>query len=309
MSQSGLHLITFAFVTVLYVCMVTSVSGSTAENNGTNPDFTPSDHLSNKTVEESGLNHVNDTETVNTTIQLHEGTLNTSTSPDTPLSSSNNSTHGDDLKDDTIFGKSTDSITTKSITTKSITTKSITMTSPNGGDDRSGKAAGIFFLIFILIIIIVLAVILYILWKKGKRYSFDLTNGEHDTPLRSIEPIGTFEQTKGSSTNLDYIQEDSPNKNSPVANGCSGEMPEQTPYSEQQNVAEENSFTSDLSLNSPVKKVEFNLELELIGGESELTKQATNETTDNDNENNNNDTNTGNDSADLFTEISLDDTQ
>lgn len=63
--------------------------------------------------------------------------------------------------------------------------------------------------------------------------------------------------------------------------------------SEQQNVPEEDSFTSDLSLTSPVKKVEFNLDLELIGGEPELTKQAMEEPTDNDNENNNNETNTG----------------
>lgn len=63
--------------------------------------------------------------------------------------------------------------------------------------------------------------------------------------------------------------------------------------SEQQNVPEEDSFTSDLCLNSPVKKVEFNLDPELIGGEPELKKPATEEPTDNDNENNNNDTNTG----------------
>lgn len=43
-----------------------------------------------------------------------------------------------------------------------------------------------------------------------------------------------------------------------------------------------------------MKKVEFNLDLELIGGEPEPVKQATDETpTDNDNENNNNDTDTG----------------
>lgn len=110
--------------------------------------------------------------------------------------------------------------------------------------------------------------------------------------------------------NLDYVKEDNPNKNSPVANGCSGETADQTPCSEQQSGPEEDSFTSDLSLSSPVKKVEFNLDLELIGGEPEPVKQATDETpTDNDNENNNNDTDTGNDSADHFTEINLDDTQ
>lgn len=62
---------------------------------------------------------------------------------------------------------------------------------------------------------------------------------------------------------------------------------------EQQNAPEEDSFTSDLSLNLPVKKVEFNLDLELMGGEPELVIPATDEPTDNDNENNNNDPTAG----------------
>ncbi|KAI5096157.1 hypothetical protein C0J45_14587 [Silurus meridionalis] len=114
-------------------------------------------------------------------------------------------------------------------------------------------------------------------------------------------------QSTGSTTNLDYIQEDKPN---PVANGCTGETLDSTPSSEQQNVPQEDSYSSDLSLSSPVKRVEFNLDLELIGVESDLVRQATdNETTDNDNENNNNDMSTGNDAADFFTEINLDDAQ
>lgn len=60
---------------------------------------------------------------------------------------------------------------------------------------------------------------------------------------------------------------------------------------EQQSGPEEDSFSSDLSLNSPMKKVEFNLELELIGGEPEPAKAATRELMDN--ENNNNDINAG----------------
>ncbi|GAA6086891.1 uncharacterized protein LOC113655445 isoform X2 [Tachysurus ichikawai] len=109
--------------------------------------------------------------------------------------------------------------------------------------------------------------------------------------------------------NLDYIMEEDSNKTSQVANGCSGETPDQTSSSEQQNDPEDDSYTSDLGLTSPVKKVEFNLDLDLISADPEMEKQTTEETTDNGNENNNNDTNTGNDSADLFIEINLDDMQ
>lgn len=62
---------------------------------------------------------------------------------------------------------------------------------------------------------------------------------------------------------------------------------------EQQNDPEDDSYTSDLGLTSPVKKVEFNLDLDLISADPEMEKQTTEETTDNGNENNNNDTNTG----------------
>lgn len=63
--------------------------------------------------------------------------------------------------------------------------------------------------------------------------------------------------------------------------------------SDQQNVPEEDSFASDLSLSSPMKKVEFNLDLDLIGADPDMEKQTTDQTTDNGNENNNNDMNTG----------------
>ncbi|XP_053499914.1 uncharacterized protein LOC128619635 [Ictalurus furcatus] len=318
MSQSCVHLIAFALVAVLCVCMVTDVSGFTTENNMT------SDSL--RTTAESVSNYLNDTE--------ESETVNTTASPDTSPPHSNN-THTNDHSNEkhsehitntmgsttmgsTTMGSTTMGSTTMGSTTMASTTMASTTTTSRAMTSRamtsspgpSGKAAGIFFLILIFIIIVILAVILYILWKKGKRYSFDLTISEHDTPLRSMEHTGTFEQTKGSTMNLDYIKEDNPNKTNPVANGCSGETADQTPCSEQQSGPEEDSFTSDLSLSSPVKKVEFNLDLELIGGEPEPVKQATDETpTDNDNENNNNDTDTGNDSADHFTEINLDDTQ
>ncbi|XP_026777217.2 putative uncharacterized protein DDB_G0292292 [Pangasianodon hypophthalmus] len=317
MSQNYVHLIAFALVAVLCVCTVTSVSGSAAGQAKDN-------------VTCHGNCSESKSEIVNSISQLNESTT-PSADPPSPHS---NSTHRHDHsnftdtegpeenKQNVTTRISTGSTTTRSATTGSTTTGSTTTGSTTTGSTTTGSAAtdsesggnsrstGIFFLILILIIIIILAVILYILWKKGKRYSFDLMNGEHDTPLTGV-PIGTFEQTKGSTTNLDDIQEDNPDKTNPVANGCSGETPDQTSCSDQQNVPEEDSFTSDLNLNlnSPGKKVEFNLDLELIGVEPELEKQATDEPTDNDNENNNNDTNTGNDSADLFTEINLDDTQ
>lgn len=42
-----------------------------------------------------------------------------------------------------------------------------------------------------------------------------------------------------------------------------------------------------------MKKVEFNLDLDLIGADPDMEKQTTDQTTDNGNENNNNDMNTG----------------
>lgn len=176
--------------------------------------------------------------------------------------------------------------------------------------NNTGRSVGIFFLIFILFIIFVLVIILYVLWKKGKRYSFDLTNCEHDTPLRSIEQTGSFEPTKGSTISLDYIPEENSNRTSPVPNGCSGATPKKTLCSEQRRVSEDDSSGSDLSLNLPVKKVEFNLDLELIGADPEVEKGTLDEPVDNGNENNNNnDTNTGSNSTELFIEINLDDMQ
>ncbi|XP_035377429.1 uncharacterized protein LOC113591019 isoform X2 [Electrophorus electricus] len=173
-------------------------------------------------------------------------------------------------------------------------------------------------LVFILIFIIILAIILYILWKKGRSYSFDLSYhaNEHDTPLRSMEHGGTFEQTsKELTAALDYGQEDKPRESSPVANGCAGEPDpacgetEQTASSEHHNVPEEDSFFSDTSLTPPIKKVEFDLDLDLMDRGSEQATSATDEASElQQNENNNNITNTGND-MDVFTEISLDEPQ
>ncbi|KAK1803780.1 hypothetical protein P4O66_020797, partial [Electrophorus voltai] len=149
-------------------------------------------------------------------------------------------------------------------------------------------------LVFILIFIIILAIILYILWKKGRSYSFDLSYhaNEHDTPLRSMEH---GELTAA----LDYGQEDKPCESSPVANGCAGEPDpacgetEQTASSEHHNVPEEDSFFSDTSLTPPIKKVEFDLDLDLMDRGSEQATSATDESSElQQNENNNNITNT-----------------
>lgn len=63
---------------------------------------------------------------------------------------------------------------------------------------------------------------------------------------------------------------------------------------EQENVPEENSFSTDSSLSPPMKKVEFNLDLDLIGGESDLNDLTPADAADEpQNENNNNVSNAG----------------
>ncbi|XP_053338313.1 uncharacterized protein LOC128510220 [Clarias gariepinus] len=330
MFGSAVHSIAFAQVAVLCVCMVTSATDSstvqtksftngpglnvtvpgdtdTLEQNMITPDaVTSTDNQppqgTFKTSDQQNVTH-------------HEHSSQVSFHPVTTHNLGNAAEESPENKSTT-----TESTTAKATTTKATTTKTATTEATSGGklfvdgnvadnQHNSSRAGGIFFLFLIIVIIFILAVVLYVLWKKGKRYSFDLTNGEHDTPLRSMEHTGIFEPSKGSTMNLDYVQEEKTNKTSPVANGCPGETPDQSPCSEHQNDPEEDSFSCDLSLDLPVKKVEFNLDLELIGGDPEPAKEPTLETTDNDNENNNNDTNTGIDSADFFTEINLDDAQ
>ncbi|XP_017576596.1 uncharacterized protein LOC108441534 [Pygocentrus nattereri] len=172
----------------------------------------------------------------------------------------------------------------------------------------SAQGIGVAFLIIILIIVIALAVILYVLWKKGRSYSFDLTytGNDHDTPLRSMEHGGVFEQTSKELSAAEYDQEEKPHETNSTANGCAGETPKQAASSEQQNMPEEDSFMSDTSLTPPMKKVDFNLDLDLIGGELEPKAEPSDPQQ---NENNNNFTSTGNDTLDLFTEINLDEPQ
>ncbi|XP_027021809.2 uncharacterized protein LOC113655445 isoform X2 [Tachysurus fulvidraco] len=297
MSQSCVHLVSLVLVVVLCICMVTSVSATTNTT-----DSLTSVPFPNDDDTEDFLN------SLNTTRQQDEFPVNITTNPDTPTEPSTTVEYSSQ-KEAAVTG-STPKVTQKTGSTPKVTQKtgstitgsttkgSTTIGSPTKDSGGGAKAAGIFFLIFIIFLIFILLMILYCIWKKGKRYSFDLKYGEHDTPLQFIDTTGTFEQTKGSTMNLDYIMEENPNKTTQVANGCSGETPDQTSTSEQQNVPEDDSFTSDLGLMSPVKKVDFNLDLDLISADPETEKQTTEETTDK-----------GNDSADLFTEINLDDMQ
>ncbi|XP_051735044.1 uncharacterized protein LOC127504470 [Ctenopharyngodon idella] len=182
-------------------------------------------------------------------------------------------------------------------------------------DDTGSYTGGIIILIIILILIFLLLGILYFLRKKGRSYSFDLTRvdaipNDYDTPLRSDQQGVSYEQTN-KDLSLDFEQEDkSEEKSSPIANGCAGEKTEQTPANEneEENVPEENSFSTDSSLSPPMKKVEFNLDLDLIGGESDLNDLTTADAADEpQNENNNNVSNAERGSAEeIFTEINLD---
>ncbi|XP_051956296.1 uncharacterized protein LOC127625202 [Xyrauchen texanus] len=186
---------------------------------------------------------------------------------------------------------------------------------------NTGKLLGVIILIFIVILIIILLGVLYFLRKKGRSYSFDLTHAscppnEYDTPLRSVEQQGvSYEHTdKDLPMCLDYIQEDkSEDKDNLMANGCTGEKTEQTPASEneQQNVPDENSFSSSPSFTPPMKKVEFNLDLDLIGIESDLNSPTAVDGSDAPHsENNNHVSIAGKGTADeLFTEINLDESK
>lgn len=102
---------------------------------------------------------------------------------------------------------------------------------------------------------------------------------------------------------LDDVQED---KTNPIANGSAGEETEHTHTNEndEENVPEENSFTSNSSLATPghMKKVEFSLDLDLFGGDynDSIDADAT------DTAQNENNSNAGRGTAEEFTEISLD---
>lgn len=174
------------------------------------------------------------------------------------------------------------------------------------GSHPDQSTVGVVFLVLILIIIVALAVLLYFLWKKGRTYSFDLSQAgnDHETPLRSMEHGGTFEHTNKELPPLDFVQEDKPQTN-PTANGCAAEADKEASPSGQQNVPEEDSFMSDTSLTPPPKKVEFSLDLDLIGDDFEMVELPNTEPSNQQQNENNNITNSGNDSLNIFTEINL----
>ncbi|XP_077074136.1 uncharacterized protein LOC143725542 [Siphateles boraxobius] len=210
----------------------------------------------------------------------------------------------------------------KGVTDRATPPRSTTsMMIPNHGkkNDSGSVTGGIIILIIIIILIVLLLGLLYFLRKKGRSYSFDLTRvdgpaNDYDTPLRSEHQGVSYEQTnKDLRVSLDYISEDKPEeKSSPISNGCAGEKTEQTPANEyeEQNSPEENSFTSSSCSTPPVKKVEFNMDLDLIGGDYDLNdlNLSTCDVTDApQNENNNNLFNAGRGATEeIFTEISLD---
>ncbi|XP_056589405.1 uncharacterized protein LOC130409444 isoform X2 [Triplophysa dalaica] len=182
--------------------------------------------------------------------------------------------------------------------------------------DNSGPVTGgVIILILILILIILLLGILYVLRRKGRSYSFDLTRSdacanEYDTPLREQQGISYESTNKDMPVSLDYMQDDKcQEKTSPILNGCANETTEQTDALESdQNLPEENSFPSSPGLTPPIRKVEFNLDLDMISGEFELNTPTSADTCDASlNENNNNIFYAGLGPAEeIFTEISLD---
>ncbi|XP_048034595.1 uncharacterized protein LOC125260317 isoform X2 [Megalobrama amblycephala] len=250
------------------------------------------------TTETSNTSHSN------TTVTMAESTtIGNDTDPDTPDEESSglmptNSSYEDTTETD----DSDDSNVIPSTARPESTTHKQNPPLEKKKDSDSGSyTGGIIILIIILILIFFLLGILYFLRKKGRSYSFDLTRvdaipNDYDTPLRSDQQGISYEQTNKDLC-LDYEQEDkSEEKTSPIANGCTGEKTEQTPASEndQENVPEENSFSTDSSLSPPMKKVEFNLDLDLIGGESDLNDLTTADAADEpQNENNNNVSNSG----------------
>ncbi|XP_043086293.1 uncharacterized protein LOC122332896 isoform X2 [Puntigrus tetrazona] len=179
------------------------------------------------------------------------------------------------------------------------------------------RQEGIVILILILILIAVLLGILYILRKKGRSYSFDLSGVEApghdyvDTPLRSDQHGVSYEQTnKDLPVCLDFTHEDrSQEKTDAIANGSAGEKNRQASANEndEQNVPEENSFSSSSSSSSSgyVKRVEFDLDLDVLGAGADPSGSTQDE-----NENNNNVSGAGRGTAEeVFTEISLDESK
>lgn len=250
--------------------------------------------------------------TINITTAESTNLINTTsvqTNEDLESSGLNGSYTSDDTETNDSVGEGSEN-PTESISSTSrplSTTRTAALIKTGSGN----LAVGIIILIFILILIGLLLGVLYFLRKKGRSYSFDLTRvdgpaNDYDTPLRSEQQGISYEQTnKDLPVSLDYIQEEKSEEKT-MANGCTAEKTEQTPANEndEANVPEENSFSSSSSLTPPLKKVEFNLDLDLIGGESDFSNPTASEADDAaQNENNNAGRGTA---EEIFTEVSLD---
>ncbi|XP_072553174.1 uncharacterized protein [Salminus brasiliensis] len=313
MSKSHVHL--YGLVALLCVSMVMSQesAGTISTNSssvGTTPS--PSQTTTNITTTDISTGNYND-QNVTSHHDYDANSSNSSLTPtDTPISQDGglNETVAAPTANDSNSTSKADAETSESHATVPVIIN--TSTAGAGSKSPEHSSIGVVFLVLILLIIIALAVLLYILWKKGRTYSFDLSHvaNDHDTPLRSMEHGGTFECTSKELPTLDFDQEDKSQETSPTANGCAGETDKQAASSEQQNVPEEDSFMSDASLTPPPKKVDFCLDLDLIGGDFEVLDPPSPEASDQQqNENNNNVTNSGNNGLDLFTEINLDEPQ
>ncbi|XDV46553.1 hypothetical protein PO909_014431 [Leuciscus waleckii] len=281
--------------------------------------YTPSPSSPERTTIE--ISNISDSNTTETTAESTTfGNLTQSSgSPEIPTDTSYESTSVPDTSVHKSEGpdRNSEKVIPSMIRPESTTHR---QTTPQGSKNESASyTGGVIILIIILILIVLLLGLLYFLRKKGRSYSFDLTRADgpandYDTPLRSEHQGISYEQTnKDLPVSLDYIQEDKPEeKSSPIANGCAGEKTEQTPANEneEQNSPEENSFTSSSCSTPPMKKVEFNLDLDLIGGDYDLNDLSLSTADASDapqNENNNNLSNAGGGAAEeIFTEISLD---
>ncbi|KAA0706533.1 hypothetical protein E1301_Tti020743 [Triplophysa tibetana] len=225
------------------------------------------------------------------------------------------------IRDNTTTSASGDEDDNNNTTSVTNTQPNVSLPIPEPGDkisnDNSGAiTGGIIILILILILISLLLGILYFLRRKGRSYSFDLTRSdacanEYDTPLREEQGISYEPTDKDLPGCLDYMQDDKCQEmTSVILNGCANETTEQTATleSEDQNLPEENSFPSSPSLTPPIRKVEFNLDLDMISGEFELNTPTSADACDASlNENNNNIFNAGwGPAEEIFTEISLD---
>ncbi|XP_022533017.2 uncharacterized protein LOC111194097 [Astyanax mexicanus] len=309
MSKGRIHL--YGLGVILCVCMVLSENVTqptvTLAHTKQSPDLTTTitpQTTSNVTEESSTENFTKDYTENSTANPSNLTTVNQGNDSVTATTAD-----GDAVKRISSIDDGTPAVSGHPTTSAVFTITSTIGTSVTPESKKSDSSTvGVVFLILILIIIIALAVLLYILWKKGRTYSFDLSQAgnDHETPLRSMEHGGTFEHTNKELPPLDFGQEDKPHETTPTANGCAAEADKEASPSGHQNVPEEDSYMSETSLTPPPKKVEFSLDLDLIGDDFEMVELPNAEPSNQQqNENNNNVTNSENDSLNIFTEINL----